>query len=81
MRYLAINIFSQIYQYSTIDTRNAVIFIGGTTSGLGFYNLVAKFQSGQWSRLPNLQQARYGHGSIRIGREIINAGGRYVKDT
>ena len=77
MTYLAMKIFSYIYEYSTVDTRNEVFFIAGMSLR---GNLVAKFKADQWSRLPNLQQKRRDHGSIRIGREIINVGGLYAND-
>ena len=80
MTYLAMKIFSSIYDYSTVDTRNEVFFIGGISLSGSAAVVVAKFKADQWSRLPNLQQRRHNHGSIRIGREIINAGGRFVKD-
>ena len=82
MTYLAMKIFSSIYDYSTVDTRNEVFFIGGISSSGsgGSADVVAKFKADQWSRLPNLQQKRHNHGSIRIGREIINVGGLYAND-
>ena len=39
-------------------------------------NIVAKFNENGWSRLPDLNQGRYSHGSVRINSKTFIIGGK-----
>ena len=58
-------------EYSAVSLSDSVIFIGGRYSG----KIVAKFSENGWSRLPDLNQGRYGHGSIQINSKTFIFGG------
>ena len=64
--------FSPIYAYSTVDLSDSVVFIGGHNTG----RIVAKFDGNGWSRLPDLKQGRYWHGSIQINGKTFILGGK-----
>ena len=65
------NFFSKIWGYSSTHTIDAVYIIGGYSKS----NVVAQFKENKWHQLPNLQQGRQGHGSIKIGIQTIIIGG------
>ena len=67
---------SQISQYSTVDLENSAVFIGGRLTG----KIVAKFNKNGWSRLPNLNQGRWAHGSIQINTRTFIIGGKTDAD-
>ena len=50
---------------------DAVYIIGGRWT----QDIVAEFKNDQWHRLANLNQGRYGHGSITIGGQTMIIGG------
>ena len=60
-----------ISDYSTVDLSDSVVFIGGHSTG----NIVAKFNGNGWSRLPDLMQGRWRHGSIQINGKTFIIGG------
>ena len=62
---------SRITHYSTVDTSDAVYFIGGHKT----MNTVAEYNDDQWRRHPDLKQGRRGHGSIGIGNRVVIIGG------
>ena len=69
--------FRGISYYSTTQTSDAVYIIGGWfTKGY-----VAEFKNDQWRRLGNLNQGRYGHGSITIGGQAMIIGGYFNGNT
>ena len=39
-------------------------------------DVIAKFENNNWSLYGNLQEARWGHGSIKYGTQTIVIGGR-----
>ena len=57
--------------YSTVDFPDSVLFIGGALTK----KIVAKFTQNKWSRLLDLKQGRYGHGSIRVKSKTFIIGG------
>ena len=63
--------------YSTTQTLDAVYIIGGYRTK----NIVAEFKNDQWRRLADLNQGRYGHGSITIGGETMIIGGYFNGQT
>ena len=62
-----------MFDYSTVDLSNSVIFIGGDYTG----KIVTKFNSrgSYWSRLSDLKQGRKNHGSIQINGKTFIIGG------
>ena len=54
-----------------------VYIIGGTYTK----DIVAEFKKDQWRRLADLNQGRYGHGSITIGGETMIIGGYFNAQT
>ena len=66
-----------IFYYSTTQTLDAVYIIGGRYTR----NIVAEFKNDQWRRLADLNQGRYGHGSITIGGETMIIGGYFNNNT
>ena len=62
---------SKISSYSTVDLSDTVVFIGGYRTK----KIVAKFNGNGWSRLPDLKQGRYAHGSIQINSKTFVIGG------
>ena len=66
-----------ISRYSTTQTLDAVYIIGGAYTK----DIVAEFKNDQWRRLANLNQGRYGHGSITIGGETMIIGGYFNAQT
>ena len=48
----------------------------------GSQSTIARFDpiENSWTKLGNLQVARYGHGVIQVGNEFIVVGGDYKKD-
>ena len=77
---LSIIYFSRIYGYSTVDLSDSVVFIGGKIDGIFNGNIVAKFDGNEWSRLPDLKQGRYSHGSIQINSKTFIIGGETDDD-
>ena len=69
---LLIIYFSRMVYYSTVDLSDSVLFIGGSW---GTGKIVAKFSGNGWSRLPDLKQGRYYHGSIQINSKTFIIGG------
>ena len=67
---------SMISDYSTVDLSDSVVFIGGYETK----RIVAKFNGNEWSRLPDLKQGRYDHGSIQINGKSFIIGGRTDDD-
>ena len=57
--------------YSTVDLSDSVVFIGGAETK----KIVAKFNQNGWSRLPDLNQGRFSHGSIQINGKTFIIGG------
>ena len=57
--------------YSTGQSTDAAYIIGGTYAE----NIIAEFKNDQWSRLGDLKQPRYNHGSITIGTKTMVVGG------
>ena len=72
---ISIIYFSEIWGYSTVDLSDSVVFIGGFLTN----KIVAKFNGNGWSRLPDLKQGRYRHGSIQINSKTFIIGG-YTDD-
>ena len=72
INYLLIIYFSAIYYYSTVDLSDSVLFIGGYW---GTGKIVAKFNGNGWSKLSELKQGRYRHGSIQINSKTFVIGG------
>ena len=70
-------IFSEISYYSATQTSDAVYIIGG----LYTKDIVAEFKNDQWRPLANLNQGRFGHGSIIIEGETMIIGGFFNKQT
>ena len=63
-----------ILEYSTTHTSEEVYIIGG----LYTENIVAKFRNNSWTRLRDLRQGRYNHGSIfHDGQSMIIGGCHY----
>ena len=60
-----------IYRYSATQTSEAVYIIGGFFT----LNVVAEYKNDRWSRLRDLNQGRFGHGSISIGDYTMIIGG------
>jgi len=56
---------------------DAVYIIGGYYTK----DIVAEFKNDQWRRLADLNQGRYGHGSITIGGETMIIGGYFNWET
>ena len=69
--------FSGISLYSTAQTLDAVYIIGGYWTK----NIVAEFKNDQWRRLADLNQGRWGHGSITIGGQTMIIGGFFNGQT
>ena len=63
-------------QYSTVDFSDSVLFIGGYETE----RVVAKFGQNRWSKLPDLKQGRYRHGSIKINTKTFIIGGQIKHD-
>ena len=66
---------SSICFYSTTQTSEAVYIIGGCGKGGYGMEIVAEFKNDRWSRLRNLNQQRFDHGSISIGDYTLIVGG------
>ena len=69
--------FRGISWYSTTQTLDAVYIIGGAYTK----NIVAEFKNDQWRRLADLNQGRWGHGSITIGGQTMIIGGYFNDQT
>ena len=68
------NIFlRKIYGYSTIDTDDAVFFIGGKDPESR--DIIAQFKDWKWSKLSYLKQPRHYHASIKMKNQIVIFGG------
>ena len=61
----------RINAYSTSSTAEAVYIIGGYPTT----DTIAEFKNNQWSKLSSLNEARYYHGSIRVGDLTMIIGG------
>ena len=68
---------SGISHFSTTQTFDAVYIIGG----LYTQDIVAEFKNDQWRRLADLNQGRYGHGSITIEGQTMIIGGYFNSQT
>ena len=64
-------IFRWISGYSATQTLDAVYIIGSRNAN----NIVAEFKNDQWRRLADLNQPRWGHGSITIRGVTMIIGG------
>ena len=73
----SLTIFRGISHYSTTQTLDAVYIIGGAFTK----DIVAEFKNDQWRRLADLNQGRYGHGSITIGGETMIISGFFNANT
>ena len=64
-------ILRSISYYSTAATSDAAYIIGGYP----YYSTIAEFKDNQWRKLGDLEQQRYGHGSISDGLRTMVVGG------
>ena len=58
--------------YSTAETLDTAYVFGG--QGIDS-NIVAQYNDDRWRRLDNLNNKRYGHGSIMVGDHALIVGG------
>ena len=63
--------FSQVYDYSTAHTADAVFIIGGHCNS----GNVAKYEDDEWTIFGKLNHARWEHSSITINDQTIIVGG------
>ena len=68
----------KISLYSVASTSAAAFVIGGN-DGSSYFDVIAKYDHGQWSRYGNLQKSRSNHGSITSGTDTLVIGG-YTDD-
>ena len=64
----------RINSYSTSSTAQATYIIGGYSSP-DRLDTIAEFKNNQWSKLGSLSNARWHHGSIRVGDLTMIIGG------
>ena len=68
------SLYFSIYGYATVTTNQGALFIGGH-DGPGPVTTVACYNSARWSRLDDLQSARWYHRAITNGNKVYVIGG------
>ena len=72
---IKLSLFFRIYAYATVTTNQGALFIGGSSGGNYEVTTVACYNSAGWSKLDDLQSARYYHRAITNGDKVYVIGG------
>ena len=68
------NYFS-IFRYASVTTKQGALIIGGTSNNDIALNTVACYNNSTWTKLDDLQTARYAHRAIVNGNKVYVIGG------
>ena len=71
--FIKLSLYFSIYGYATVTTNQGALFIGGF-AGSGV-TTVACYNNAGWSKLDDLQSARYYHRAITNGDKVYVIGG------
>ena len=64
-----------INRYATVTTSQGALIIGGTAADSVALNTVACYNNSTWTKLDDLQTARYAHRAIVNGDKVYVIGG------
>ena len=70
-------IYFSIFAYTTVTTSQGALIIGGYDGSV--VATVACYNNTGWSRLDDLQSARYAHRAIVNGDKVYVIGGRFTQ--
>ena len=73
--FLLSHLFFSIYRYATVTTNQGALIIGGTSDDSVALNTVACYNNSTWTKLDDLQTARYAHSAILNGNKVYVIGG------